>query len=249
MENYINESSSECRNGWQNYIKFNSVPNNNALEAFNKIIKDVQTHYTKLKLEEYLTTICNEVIRRSIESSKTINFPKSPVIPNQIMTFGKLLAENFDTFFLEQDSAFFIKDKYLSYTLYNPKRGTIKKNVQELASKLEHKHDESLNSFYNYYSKPDVNDINLYNNGCINLHVRIQFLRIACIRKVKIVHIGTEEEIIRESSCTCPDWFNKRICPHLIGCLIQKKKITIDLHWKKPKKRGRKPKIPGALIR
>ena len=246
-ENYINETSLECRSGWQNYIKFNSVSSNNALEAFNKIIKDVQTHYTRLKLQDYLDSICNEITRRSIESSKTINFPKTPFIPMQIMTFGKLLAEKFHEYFLVQDSVFYIKDKYLSYTLYNPKRGMLKKHVKDLARKLESKHEESIASFYAYYSKPETHDISLYNEPD-SFYVRIQFLRIACIRKVKLAQLETEEENLRESSCTCPDWFSKRICPHLIACLLQENKITVDLYWKTLKKKGRKPKVPGALI-
>ena len=48
------------------------------------------------------------------------------------------------------------------------------------------------------------------------------------------------ELVLRNSSCTCPDWFTKKICPHLLACLIKEKKISTKLHWKKPNKRGRK---------
>jgi len=229
----------------ENYI--NETIQNAAVVG--KIIKDVQTHYTRLKLQDYLDSICNEITRRSIKSSKTINFPKTPFIQIQIMTFGKLLAEKFHEYlFLVQDSVFYIKDKYLSYTLYNPKRGTLKKNVKDLPRKLESKHEGSIASFYTYYSKPETHVISLYNEPD-SFYARIQFLRIACIRKIKLAQLETEEENLRESSCTCPDWFSKRICPHLIACLPQENKIRVDLYWKTLKRKGRKPKVPGALIR
>ena len=66
--NYVDESSLDCRNGWQNFLKSNCVTTNNSLEAFNRIMKEVVSHYTKLPIETYLEKLCDEVKRRSVES-------------------------------------------------------------------------------------------------------------------------------------------------------------------------------------
>lgn len=247
INEYVNESNSQCKSGWQNYIKYNSVPTNNSLEAFNKIIKEVQTNYIQLPISDYLKCLSEEATRRSIESAKIINFPKTPMISHSISVFAKLLVEKFESYFTEIDSTFYITDKFLNYTLYNKKRGTLKKTVMELGNKLESNHDESIEKFYSFYLKPQLREIDLYNK--CEFKVRIQFFKIFCIRKIKISQDSDEELIIRNSSCTCPDWFNKRICPHLLACLIKEKKITMDVHWKNPKKRGRKNKVPGALVK
>ena len=160
VEEYVNESNSQCKSGWQNYIKYNSVPTNNSLESFNRIIKEVQTHYTQLPINDYLNCLREEITRKSEESSSLLNFPKIPMISNPISVFAKLLTEKFDDYFLEHESEFYIKNKFLNYTLYNPKRVTLKKNVIELSNKLESNHEESIEKFYAFYSKPEIREIN-----------------------------------------------------------------------------------------
>ena len=123
----------------------------------------------------------------------------------------------------------------------------LKDSVKLLATKIQREHQESIDKLHSFYSKPRPKDIEAYEKT--NFSVRFQFLRIVSIRKIKIVTGCDENETLRESSCTCPDWHSKRICSHLLACLLNEKKFSTEVHWKNQKKRGRKPKVPGALIR
>jgi len=114
-----------------------------------------------------------------------LNFPKIPMISNPTSVFGKLLTEKFNDYFLEHESEFYIKDKFLNYTLYNPKRGALKKNVIELSNKLESNHEESIEKFYAFYSKPEIREANFYNR--CEFKVIIQFLKTFCIRKINFL--------------------------------------------------------------
>ena len=114
MNNYVNESSSQAKIGWQSFVKLNSVSTNNSLEAFNKVIKQVQTHFTKLPIEQYLDCLADEIGRRSLQSSEIINFPTSPTIIPEVITFANVLSKRFDDLTLEHDNCYFIKDKTLS---------------------------------------------------------------------------------------------------------------------------------------
>ena len=76
--NYLNQSTSQCRSGWQNYIQENSVTTNNSLEAFNRVMKEVMTKYTQLPITNYLESLCEEVKGRSLEATIVVNFPMTP---------------------------------------------------------------------------------------------------------------------------------------------------------------------------
>ena len=244
---YIDESNADCLSGWQNYIKSNYPTTNNSLEAFNRVMKDVVSHHTKLPIEKYVENMSVEIKRRSTESAEIINFPKIPKIFPAITIFGITLADKHNNYFKKINNCYYIMDRYLTFSMYNPKRGTIKKQVKELSSKISGKHDESINKFYSYFNQPSDRDIALYESG--NLSTRSIFLRILHIRKIKLSDSQSQEELINQSSCTCPDWYDRGVCPHILACLKAESRLSLDLQWKRNKRRGRKARVPGALQR
>ena len=112
---------------------------------------------------------------------------------------------------------------------------------------MNRNNEEIIEKVFTYYSKPSIAEINLYENATVN--VKKVFLKLVCVRKIEVSNSQDEEEIIRKSKCTCPDWFKKGICQHLLACLGHEEKINLSAQWKRARGRGRPPKVSGALSR
>ena len=74
-------------------------------------------------------------------------------------------------------------------------------------------------------------------------------MMIASIRKIVMIESDSNNEFLRKSSCTCPDWFTKGFCPHLLACLAQNNKFKLDFKLKTTRKMGRRARVAAALIR
>jgi len=77
---------------------------------------------------------------------------------------------------------------------------------------------------------------------CQIIRSKLEIFTVAAIRQIKIYLGDSQDDILLMSTFTCPDYFNARICQHLLDCLINKKKYDPDLEFRKQKKRGRKKK-------
>ena len=80
--------------------------------------------------------------------------------------------------------------------------------------------------------------------------IRAEFVRLASIRKITLnPTVNNLEKTMRDSTCSCPDYFSFSVCIHLITCLLKTGSYDEFIELKKPKRRGRKPKVNGALER
>ena len=221
---------------------------NNSLEAFNRVIKQVMTDYRKLPFGEYSQAIFEELKRRSEESSSIMQFPKTPFIPRHLILLAQSLSENFNLYFQLYQGEYFIKDRYAVCTIFNPKTSKLKQKIRDLAVKVEKKEPEFTKRFLDFYTKPSLRSIALSLEP--NPTGRSHFLSFASIRHLKLhVSHDDEDKTLLLSSCSCNDYFTLRICIHLLALLIKTGNFDISINFKKPKKRGRKPKVGRALQR
>ena len=245
---YLDQSNLTCLFGWQNFIKLTHPGTNNAVEGINRSLKENINKYEKLEFGKYLELICEELVEMSEASGNIISFPNSPVIPQAIIRFAIKLSETFNNNFEIHKNKFYIKDKLVNYSLYNRRSGAIKKETNQKASKVNNNDDETVKNFLSYYSKPNLNQIEKFINPQL-IKTRLQVIPILSISEITIYESNNNQESLLMSTCTCPDFFKAHICQHLLECLIQKKLYDPAIRFKKPKKKGRKPKICPALQR
>ena len=241
-DNYVDLSKSDCYTGWQNCMKEYGPATNNSLEAFNRIIKEIMTDYKKLKFKDYVEAVFMELKRRSEESGAILQFPKLPIISNELLILAQFLSQRFDEYFETFDGNFFLKDKYPLCSIYNKKTGKFKQKLRTLALKVKENESEYGKKFLDFYKKPSANEIKTFQNGEIKL--RNHFLSIICIHQVRLNIVEDSNEMtLLTSSCTCADHNSYRICIHLLATLISKKHFEVSVNFKKAKTRGRNSKV------
>ncbi|KAL0821529.1 hypothetical protein ABMA28_004986 [Loxostege sticticalis] len=183
---------------------------NNALEAFNRNIKDHNTLRERFPLSHFLAIATEMVGQWSIQSCKE-SLPEEPTIELKDWTDGYCWAK--------KD----LKIKILS-----------------------------SNTAYTEYLIPSsqVGDVN-YGEQWLNFddYKRKHF----AFWKVKVPKNGTENVNWKKGSCTCPQFYKKYICKHLLGLAIRLKLATPPSEAKalpigQKRKRGRPTKSRPALI-
>ena len=238
---YLDLNNTNCLFGWQNFIKGTQPGTNNALEGINHAIKRDVTENKRLQFGPYLESLLEDLAERSEVSGKIACFPKTPNIPPAILKFSSKLCERFEDYFLDFEGSYYIKDRFISYSLYNTKTGKIKKDINRLASKVDRDNEESIASFFSYYSKPTIVEVKrlLKPKG---LTGKLQILRAISIREITIHNNEDKEKIILNSSCTCPDFFRNHTCQHLIACLRNANLFQPNTSFFAKKPRGRPKK-------
>ena len=240
-ENYLNITNPHCLSGWQNFIKGTQPGTNNAIEGLNRAIKEFVTDHRKLEFGKYVQALCDELKEKSQEDASIANFPKLPIINICIARFALQLFDNFSEFFLIYEGRYFIKDKFVNYSLYNKKTGKVKKEVNQTASKLRNENEETLAKFNSYYSKPSIAEVRR-RLKCEEVRSKLVFLKLLAIREVTVHRNESKDKALLQSSCTCPDFFKVHICHHLLACLTHEELYDPNIEFQKQKKRGRKPK-------
>ena len=245
FENYVDVTKTTCLTGWQNYIKSHYPSTNNSLESFNRIMKEVMTEYHLLPFNDYVSAVFEELKRKSKEDGAILQFPQIPKIDKPIILLAQHLSEEFDDYFEMHNEKYFIKDRLVVSSICNKKTAKVKHKIKELSIKVGKKEPEAITKFLSFYSKPRARDIQSSLRG--DIQVKGLFLNAACVREINIVHVeGSQEQTYLESSCTCPDFLDYRVCIHLLSCLIKTENFEISTELKKAKKRGRKLRVASA---
>jgi len=139
---------------------------------------------------------------------------------DKLLLWAKLLVAKFNELFEHKNNDYFVQAKIFLTTAYNSKRGKVKVSVVNFARKLDNNDESSMTKFYEYYKKPRMQDIELFAKG--EIKIRAAFLSVISIRQVHIEHdpdASNDQHLLR-SSCTCPDYFNYKVCLYSIACLI-----------------------------
>jgi len=242
FENYIDVTKSDCYTGWQNFMRKTGPRTNNSNEAFNRVMKEVMTDYRKLPFEDFTQSVLDELRRRSQESCALLQFPTSPLISETLLTLSQCLANSFDSYFIEYEGNYFVKDKFIVCSIYNPDTGKVKQKIKKLASKIKNENEEARESFLEFYKKPSIRSIQSFKEA--NHKIRAHFLTIASIRQLQLNIVEDNNDLtLLSSSCSCNDYWNHKVCIHLIALLIKEGHFDAQIRFKKQKKRGRKPNV------
>jgi len=193
FENYIDATKSDCYTGWQNCYRKTGPRTNNSLEAFNRIIKEVMTDYKKLPFNSFVESVLEELTRRSEESASLFHFPKMPLIPGPLLVLAQFLSTNFESCFEEFEENYFIKDRFISCSIYNTATGKIKQKISQLSSKIKNEDSSSKEKFLAFYQKPSIRSIQSFLEA--NSKVRTHFLSIAPIRILKLNIVEDNEDL------------------------------------------------------
>ena len=91
-----------------------------------------------------------ELKRRSEESGAILQFPKLPIISNELLILAQFLSQRFDEYFETFDGNFFLKDKYPLCSIYNKKTGKFKQKLRTLALKVKENESEYGKKFLDF---------------------------------------------------------------------------------------------------
>ena len=223
--------------GWQSFIKFRMPSTNNSLEALNKQIKSQVTNYQKMELADFMDKLFSYIKDKSLENLKIEEFPSFPLIENSFWIISQYLVENFDDYFvaLENSEQIYIKDKDPLFNYYY--NGKIAKKI-----KLFINNEENKSEILEKFEKPTLIQIKLLNEPKY-IKSYEEIIDIIKIRKIEII-----EEDITYSSCYCPTFFTRGICPHILACLLHKNLIMKPISIGTNKKRGRPKKVVRGLL-
>jgi len=193
---------------------------NKSLEAFNRVIKEVMADHRKLPFGDYAEALFVELRRRSEESRALFISPKTPRIPQPLVSLSQCLSDNFDDYFQEYEGQYFIKDRF--------------EKIKILSRKVENKEIQEIGKFLSFYAKPSFSKIKSYLYGESKL--RNQSLNLASIRRLKLNIVQDDNNFILLSSfCNCLIFFLTLEFVPTCSILIQKKCYDVSINFKKPK--------------
>ena len=94
---------------------------NNALESINNVLRSNLTDYKKIKIGILIYKIREELESKSkLKESDPQSFSQMPEISKEIKTLAKLMANNVEGFYLEdeQSNNFYCKDVFFKSNLF-----------------------------------------------------------------------------------------------------------------------------------
>jgi len=230
----------EERSGWRYYLS-NSLPKtNNALEGYNRTLKDL-INRKKKPFQEYLDHMIKEVISRSKQALK--NLPDSPSIPNAFYILSQVLSDNIQRHFVLFEDKYYVKDSTVLCNMFNRKKTGLISPMDKLKKKIISGCKKSQKEFLKLFVKPPLSQVEqLLNETSTD---KKEFLGTANIRQI-IIMPDEGQVPLRRATCSCPNFGETGFCLHSLALLLDLKILNSKQLIKK-KKRGRKPKISSAL--